>query len=189
MNRRRIFYIGWLFVLILTACGGGDEAGKPVEVVKEVVAAMENLDVDAASEHFCEARRSELQDAMSTGFEELEALGLDPDELLDAFKLQLKDMKYEEKSTEDDKAVVGIQGSMALDFDSEKLKSFLKKAGEASGESMTDEQLDFAVGMFSAIAGQEAPIDGEVELIKEDGEWVVCDELDFLESSDLLNLP
>jgi hypothetical protein len=76
-----------------------------------------------------------------------------------------------------------------LDFDTEKLREFFKEAAEAAGQPVSDEELDLVVNMFGAIAGQEAPVDGNVDLVKEDGEWMVCDDLDFLDSSDLLNLP
>jgi hypothetical protein len=54
---------------------------------------------------------------------------------------------------------------------------------------VTDEQLDFVVGMFSSMAGQEIPIDGDIKVVKEDGKWLVCDDLGFLENTDLFNLP
>jgi hypothetical protein len=34
--------------------------------------------------------------------------------------------------------------------------------------------------MFNAMATQEFPLEGDVELIVENGKWVVCDDLDFL---------
>lgn len=185
MKTRMLLLISLFLSLVAVACGGGGSGDAPVDVVKSVVTAMEKLDVDEASEHFCNARKAELDDTLASGFEDLEALGMDPDELLEAFKLEMKDMEYEEKSKDGDKAVVRVSGSISLGFDTDKLKSFLKEAAEATGETVTDEQLDFVVSMFSAMAGQEAPFDGEVELIKEDGDWVVCDDIDFLNELDL----
>jgi len=185
MKTGQLLFVALLFTLVLAACGGGGDGEKPVAVVEKVVKAMESLDVEEASKYFCADKQDELAQTLDSGFEELEALGMDPDELLDAFKLKMSDMKYEEKSKDDNKAVVGVSGTMSLDFDTDKLKEFFRKAAEAAGQEVTDEQLDMMMGMFTAMGGQEAPVEGEVELVKEDGDWVVCDELDFLDEVDL----
>ncbi len=183
----RWFTLSLLILSIaLTACGGGDSgSGEPVDVVKNVVEAMESLDFDKASEYMCAEQGDALKADMESGFAELEEMGMDPDELMDAFKLKMSDVEYEEKSKDDNNAVVHVSGKVALDFDTDKLKSFFKKAAEASGEEVSDEEIDMMVGMFTAMGGQESPFEGDVELIKEDGDWVVCDELDFLDEVDI----
>ncbi len=181
--------IGLLGAILLAACGGGSEGDEPTAVVKEVVDAMQTLDVEAASENFCEEQKSELNSSLDEGFAELEALGLDPDELMDAFQLNFADLEYEERSQEGDEAVVHVSGTMSLEFDTERLKEFFRQASEASGQEVSDQELDFIVGIFETMSGQEAPLDGDVRLIKEDGEWVVCDELSFLEAGDIFELP
>jgi hypothetical protein len=185
MKAKYFLLIALLFALTLAACGGGGDGENPTDVVEKVVDAMGTLDVEEASKYFCQERQDELAQTLESGFEELEALGMNPDDLLDAFKLNMTDMKYEEKSKDGDKAVVSVSGKMSLDFDTDKLKEFFRQAAEAAGQEVTDEQLDMMIGMFSAMGGQEAPIDGDVELVKEDGKWVVCDELDFLNEVDL----
>jgi hypothetical protein len=185
----RLLIVGLLGVILLAACGGGSEGDEPTAVVKEVVDAMQTLDVEAASENFCEEQKSELNSSLDEGFAELEALGLDPNELMDAFQLNFADLEYEERSQEGDEAVVHVSGTMSLDFDTEKLKDFFRQASEASGQEVSDQELDFVVGIFESMSGQEAPLDGDVKLIKEDGEWVVCDELNFLEAGDIFELP
>jgi hypothetical protein len=184
MKTRKLLYVSLLLVLVAVACGGGGSS-EPTGVVEKVVTAMSKLDVEEASKYMCEEQKGTMEEALSSGFEEMEAMGLDPQELLDAFKINFKDMKYEEKSAEGDNAVVAVSGKMSMSFDEEKLKEFFKKAGEASGQPVTDEQLDFMVGMFTAMGGQEAPFEGDVKLVKEGGDWKVCDELSFLDEIDL----
>jgi hypothetical protein len=177
MNAKKLVLIGLFLTLALAACGKGGGGDEPAKVAENVMKALGKMDIDGASEFFCEARRTELEDALTGDLGELEAMGMDADELLDAFKITLTDMKYEEKSQDGDKAIVHITGSMKLEFDSDKLKDFFKKAAEAAGETVTDEELDFIVEMIASSAAQEEDLDEDVELIKEDGKWVVCDEL------------
>jgi hypothetical protein len=189
MKISKVIIIGMLGILVLAACGGGNGGEEPTDVVAKVVDAMETLDIDGASEHFCAEQKEGLSDTMAEGFAELETMGLNPDELLDAFKLNFADVEYEEKSQEGDEAVVHVTGTMSLAFDTEKLKEFFKKAAEAAGQEVSDQELEFVVGIFDTMSGQEAPLDGDVKLVKEDGEWVVCDELSFLEAGDIFELP
>ena len=185
MKTRKLLFVSLLFALILVACGGGgDSAGDPVGVVKNVVEAMGDLDIDEASKYICEARKADLPD-MESSFAEFEQMGLDPDEFMDAFNIKWGDMKYEEKSKGDDSAVVYVSGKVSIEFNTDKLKSFFKKAAEAEGEEVSDEDLDMVIGMFTAMGGQESSFEGDVDLIKEDGKWVVCDELDFLDEIDI----
>lgn len=188
MKAKKLLLFVVLGALILSACGGGNGDG-PTGVVENAVEAMQTLDVDKASEFFCEEQRSQMEGSLEEGFAELEAMGLNADELLDAFKLNMKDMKYEEKSSAGDEAVVHISGSMALEFDTDKLKDFFKQAAAAAGQEVSDQELDLVVNLFDSMAGQEVPIDGDVKVVKEDGEWLVCDELDFLDSADMFDLP
>jgi hypothetical protein len=176
MKTKKLLFVGLLFALILAACGGGgDDGGDPVGAVKNVVKAMEKLDFEKASEYICEAEKGSLEEALG-GMEELAALGIEPSDIL---KLTFKDMKYEEKSKGDDKAVVRVTGSIKMDIEGDKFKEVMKKAAEEAGETVTDEDLDFMVDMMASMLAQEIPMDGDAELIKEDGKWVVCGGLDF----------
>jgi hypothetical protein len=189
MNLKKLLVVLFIGTMILSACGGGDSGDSTTAVVENVVDAMRTMDVEKATEYFCDAKKSEISDGLQEGFTELEAMGLDADELLEAFKIDMKDMAYEETSKEGDDAVVRVTGKMSLAFDTEKLKEFFKKASEAAGQPVTDEELDFVINIFESMGGQEAPVDGDVTLVKEDGKWVVCDDLSFLESGDLFELP
>jgi len=186
---KKLLFVSVVVALTLAACGGGGGSEEPGEVVRKVVNAMTTMDFEGASEFVCADQRTEFQGVLTEGFAELEEMGLDPDELLDAFMIDLKDMKYETQSEDGDKAVVKVTGSLSLDFDTEKLKSFFKQAAEAAGQPVSDAELDMVVNIFNAMGGQESPLDANVDVVKEDGKWVVCGDLDFLNSSDLLNLP
>ena len=188
MKSRKLLCVGLLAVaLILAACGGGSGGDEPTDVVKKVAKAMQELDIDETSKYYCKEMAEELNEGLDLGG--VEDMGIDPDEMLEAFKIKMDDMKYEEKSKSGDSAIVRITGKIGMEFDTDKLKSIMKKVLEAEGEKVSDEDLEMVVDMFGKFGGQEIPVDAEVELIKEDGDWVVCSDLDFLGGADLLNLP
>jgi hypothetical protein len=58
---------------------------------------------------------------------------------------------------------------------------------EASGQNLTDQELDFMVTMANLILAQGLPLDADITLVQEAGQWLVCDDLDFLQ--DLFQLP
>jgi hypothetical protein len=153
---------------------------EPVDVVRSLMDAVEQLDTEAASEYLCAAQDIQFEDELKEGFGESEAMGLDPDELMAALMLDVKDMTYEEVSRGDAQAVVHMAGSMKVEFDAEQLKAILKAGAEAQGQTLSDEQAALFITMFNAMATQEFPLEGDVELIVENGTWVVCDDLDLL---------
>jgi hypothetical protein len=152
----------------------------PVDVVRSLMDAVEQLDTETASEYFCAGYATQLEDELKDGFGESEAMGLDLDDLAAALKLEVRDVTYEEVGREDGQAVVRIVGSMKVEFDTEQLKAIVKAGAEAQGQTLSDEEVALFVTMFSAMATQEFPLDGDVELIKENGKWVVCDDLNLL---------
>jgi hypothetical protein len=101
--------------------------------------------------------------------------------ILEAFEFKTSDMKYEEKSKDDDKAVVTVSGKISLEINADKLKEAVKEQAEAAGEEVSDEDLDFFVDMFTSGMGDEVEFEEDLDVIKEDGKWVVCDELEVLD--------
>lgn len=170
-----------LLAAVLVACGGGSAGNQaPVDVVKSAWQAIEKMDIDAAQQYVCQAQREEFAQEfdLSGGFGELVGAGdadVDTEAILDAMQINMEDMEYEEISQEGDEAVVNVQGTMKIDFDTDKLKAVMKDAMAASGESVSDEELDMALGMMEGMLGAGVPLDEEMTLIKEDGKWVICD--------------
>ena len=152
--------------LILAACGGGN-GDDPVGAVKNLIKAMEKLDIKEGNKYVCKAQQ-------------MEDVGEDEAAMVEAFRVETNDMKYEEKSKDDDKAVISVSGKVALKIDEGKLKEALKKEAEAAGEEVSDEELTLIVGMFTAMSN-EVEYAQDVEVIKEDGKWVVCDELTIMD--------
>jgi hypothetical protein len=184
MKARKLLFVSLLLALILAACGGGDDdgGGDPVDVVKDMVNALEDLDLDKMQELVCEAQRADLVEALTGGAEEMEAAGITIDELLNAMKVTVENDKYEEKSKSGDEAVVHVSGSVKMEFKPDEFKALIKKMLEAEGTEIPDEMLDPMIDQMIAEEAQEDSIDSDVKLVKEEGEWLICDpEFDLFE--------
>jgi hypothetical protein len=168
---------------------GTSSAAEPVDVLANVVDAIQALDSDQGVAYFCAERESEMRDALDVGLADLAALGVDPDELLEAFSIDLGKIEYQELSRDDGEAVVNVSGAIRLDFDADVLKEVLRRATEASGSQVTEQELDLMVSLARIVAARGVPLDTDIRLIQEDGEWLVCDDLDFLQDLFQLALP
>jgi hypothetical protein len=175
---------GLLMALILGAVtvrafGASQGQDEPVDVVEKAIGAIERMDLVEASGYFCDPQESLLTKVLESGVEELEGMGIDLGQLLDAVEIDFEEMQYEEQFRDDEAATVRIQGTLALDVDTDVLKPFLKTAAGAAGEVVSDELLDAAMGVVDAIDFPDVPLEGEVELVNQDGKWVLCDDLAF----------
>jgi hypothetical protein len=160
---------------------------EPAEVVATVFEAVGAMDVEPAIALFCSEKAAGMAGTIESGFSEITTMGLDPDELAQAFKLDLQDMSYQETSRNDSAAVVHIDGTLRFEFDPDVLKDVIKAVAEANGQTLSDQELDFVLTLLSVVAEQGTPLNADVQLIEENGQWVVCDDLLFLE--DMLDLP
>jgi hypothetical protein len=179
MNTKRLLFVIVLLSLVLAACGGGGGGdGDPVDVTKNVVEAIEKLDIDEAKKYVCSQHQADLPDVGA----EFAELGIDPDEVGDIIQIEMSDMKYEEKSKDDDKAVVHVSGKVSFNVDVEKLKPIIKKAAEEQlGMELSDDMLDPMMESMVAEMGGEESFEGDVNLVKEDGKWLLCDSFEFLQ--------
>jgi len=162
-------------------------SSEPVEVVETVFGAATTMNVEPAIALFCEAKAQEMAGTIESGFGELAALGLDPEELAQAFRIETQDMVYQETNRAGDEAVVHIAGKLRFDFDADVLKEVIKKVAEANGQPLSDQELGFVITLLGVVAEQGTPLDADVQLLKENGQWVVCDDLLFL--GDMFQLP
>jgi hypothetical protein len=124
---------------------------------------------------------------LDNAFAELAAMGLSQDQLMQSFVIDLQDLQFQELSREANEAIVRVAGTMGLDFEPGVLKEVLKTVTGASGQELSDQELDFMVTMANLILARGVPLDADITLAQEAGQWLVCDDLDFLQ--DLFQLP
>ena len=153
-----------IFSTVLAACGGAP--ADPVCAVQGMFQALTNKQMDQVPNFVCAAQR----DAVVAQFNPAGSLGtgVDPKAALDAMTIALKDATYTKTSETGDKAVVHMKGTMTIAFDQAKMTALLKATGQ--DDATISQSLGFVAAMFAA----GLPIDNDVNLIKENGKWVVC---------------
>jgi hypothetical protein len=158
--------------VLLSACGGG-AASDPVGVVKDAMQAVVDKKFDKLAELTCAAKRDEVKNAFNPAGA-LGAAGADATKILDAMTISLQDPAYTKVSEEGDKAVVQLKGKMLIKFDSAKFKEVMKEMLKAQGQELSDAELDAGLTMFASQMEQGQDIDQKVDVIKENGKWVMC---------------
>ena len=73
-----------------------------------------------------------------------------------------------------DKAQVQMKGTLTMKFDREKLKAVVTALLKSQGMDATDEIVNQALDQVAGQLEQGQAIDNKVDLVKENGKWVIC---------------
>lgn len=169
-----------VLVVTLAGCGGSSggggggtvpdgPSGDPVAAVNGFVNAIAAKAFDKLDKLVCAAKRDDIIGGLTGGAPGAQAL-------LDAMTFQVKDLKVEQKSVTGDSAVVHVTGSVTVGIDPAKGKDAVRQmlgASMPSGAQVTDQQVDQVMSAF----GQTRALDSDVDVVKENGGWVVCSDL------------
>ncbi len=166
-----------LFILsvVLTACGGG-AAADPVATVKAAMDAVVSKQFDKIVEYSCAAKKDEVAGQLNPAAQ-LANAGMDEattKQLLDSMNITLTGGEFTKISEEGDKAQVQMKGTLTMKFDREKLKTVVATLLKAQGMEATDELVNQALEQISGQLEQGQSIDNKVDLVKENGKWVIC---------------
>ena len=163
--------------VLLTACGGVASGGDPLSTLKAAMSAVTSKQFDKLSELACAAKK----DAVTGQFNPAAALtgqGMakeDAQKLMDAMTISFDNAEFGTPTITGDSASIPMKGKMSLKFDKEKLKGVLKSMLAAQGlANATDDQINQALDMVSSQLEQGQSVDTTVNLIKENGKWVIC---------------
>jgi len=165
-------------LMTIAACSGtpGGGSDDPAGVVNAAIAAAESGGFQKIVEFSCAANKDDFANAFGAGgdLSQLEAAGLNPDELFGALKVDFQDATATEVSKSDTEAKVHLKGKMAISFDEAKMREVMKKVLEAQNLPATDQMIDVAMTSMSSALTQTQDLDEDLSLIKENGKWVVC---------------
>ena len=163
--------------VLLTACGGTASSGDPLNTVQAAMSAVTSKQFDKMSDLACAAKK----DSVTGQFNPAAAMasqGLakeDAQKLLDAMTISFDNPEFGTPAINGDAATVSMKGKLTIKLDKEKLKGFVKSAMAAQGlANATDDQINQALDMISSQLEQGQQIDTTVDLVKENGKWVIC---------------
>ena len=169
---RRILVLATL-VMALAACGGSSgggggnvaagPAGDPVGAVNNFVNAIKAKSFDKLGPLTCAAKRYDIVGTFTGGS------GI-PSALLDAMTFDVQNLNAQQTSINGDAAKVHVTGKMVTTVDAAKAKDAVK---QLIGSQATDAQ----VNQMIAAMNQSRDIAEDVDVVKENGGWVVCSNL------------
>lgn len=163
----------------VTACGGGaPAANEPAGVVNSAFAAAESGGLGRLTEFACAAQANSLTSmfgASASDFADLQAAGIDANELLNAMKVDFENIQASETSRSGTSATVHVTGTAKMSVDEAAMRQILTKVLEAQGMEADDATLDMAMGAMGGELSETQQIDEDVTVVQEGGKWLICD--------------
>ena len=154
---------------LLTACGGGT-GGDPVATVKELAQVVADKKYEKIPDYLCAAERDSFKKQMDSA----SATGIDLQKILDAMTISFENPQYTKVSESGDKASVQMKTKLVIKVDREKFKALTAEILKGQGLEMPEEQIAPLIEQSVAQIEKGQDIDSPMELVKENGKWLVC---------------
>ena len=163
-------------ILFLSACGGaGSNANDPAGAVSAAMNAAESGGLTKLLDYTCAAKKNDVTSLFGGGdLGSLSALGIDPNAMFDAVKMDFQDIKTTETSKSGDKATVHVTGKAVISFDEAKMKDILKKVMANAGQPADDATISAALAAMSGSLTQAQDLDEDISVVQEGGKWLIC---------------
>lgn len=150
-------------------------ADDPEAAVEDFLAAVAERDYTRLDEVTCEAERGPVREA----FDIAGQLGLPADDpAAGALRIEVADPSVDLLAEEGDSATVRLQASLTVAVDDDSVDDLVRAILEADlgpdDPPPTDEDVEMMAGFMGGFLNMSQPIDEEVSLVREDGEWLVC---------------
>lgn len=151
-------------------------ADTPTAAVDGILDALEAKDFSGVGPFICAELREDALSALdiSAALGELPP-GVDAAAFLDALTISLDGRSTALVREEGDTAAVAVTGTMRVAIDEAAAETFVRAVLEASGQPATDEMVAMTVPMLLELFAEGTDMSEELDVIREDGEWVVCD--------------
>ncbi len=174
MKRNSVLVLAALLLSLgLAACGGSAAASDPVATVKDMMQVVSNKQVDKIVDYACASQK----DSVKKQFDFASALGgtgMDAQKVLDAMSISFENPEYTKVSESGDKATVHMKAKLVMKIDKEKFKSIVADVMKAQGQELPAEQISPLIDQMAAQFEQGQAIDNDIQMVKENGKWLVC---------------
>lgn len=169
--------ISVVVAVALVGCGGAPaaNANEPAGTVKAAFDAAQAGGIGKLADFACAKSKGDIESMFGGGASQLGALGVDPNDLFDAMKIEFKDVQTTEKSRSGTSAVVHVTGSTTVTIDPAKMRELMKTMLAAQGQPVDDATLDIAMNAMGSQLSQTQAVDEDINLVQENGKWVLCE--------------
>lgn len=168
-SRAAAFAVAAAVTLIASAMATPVAAAEsPEAAVNQLLDAVEAGDYEAVDTLVCEAERSAVSQMLDPG----EAMGMD--EARELLTFAIADRDVEVLAEDGDEATVRFSGTMSMDIGGDDMEEVAMALLEADMGELSQEDIDLMLPFLEMALTQSMPVDEELTIVREDGEWVVC---------------
>ena len=143
-------------------------ADSPEAAVNQLLDAVEGGNYDAIDTLVCEAERSAVRAMLDPG----EAVGMEG--ARDLLRFEVQDRAVEVTSEDGAEATVRITGTMSMNVAEGDVEAIALALLEADMGELSEEDIDLMLPFMEMALTQSMPMDEELTVIEENGEWLVC---------------
>lgn len=165
-------------MLALGACSGTPAANtdSPAGAVSAAFAAAQSGGITKLTEFACAAHKNDIAQAFGgADLSGLSALGIKPEDVTGAMAMSFENVTTTEVTKSDTAATVHVKGDMKISIDKDKFKALMKTVMAAQGTPIDDATLDTMLTAMSSQLSQTQKLDEDVNVVKEDGKWLLCE--------------
>ena len=161
-------------VVAVSACSSGG-GGDPTATVKEMVNLVETKQFTKVADVACAAEKATITTQFDPGAALSGSLdGLDAQAITDAMTIKFDGVAYKELEKSADKARVQLTGTLKMSMDKARVTALVKKAVDAQGLPVDDATLGAMIDSMVGSFEQGQPVDSSVDLVMENGKWLIC---------------
>jgi hypothetical protein len=160
--------------LSVLACGAGGGGDDPTAPVKGVISAIGAKQFDKIADYACAAKKEQVKTQFDFATQMAGSLEGIPNvkatDIVNAMSFTFENVTYKEASRSGDTAKVTMAGTMKISIDKAKVTSILQAAGGAAAAAM----VDTLTAGIDTMSGTGIPMDSTVDVVKEGGQWLIC---------------
>ena len=137
--------------------------------VNELIDAVEAGDFESIDALVCEAEREAVREQLDPGG----SMGLSADEF--PLTLQVEDRALEVISEDGDEVTIRLTGTMSMNVEEDDIEALALAMLEADmGDELSEEDIEMMLPFMTMAFTQTVPMDEEITVVNEDGEWLIC---------------
>jgi hypothetical protein len=163
---------------VALGCSGAPSpaADDPKATVQAALDAAESGGLARLSDFACAAQRENIASIFAGGGQlaPLASAGIDLQAFMSTISFRFDNVALGEPKVDGDRATVRMNGALTASIDEARMKEVIRPLLQAQGLAVTDQMLDTMMQALTTQLGQGRTIDEELQLVRENGRWLIC---------------